>query len=73
MARLADTASPSCCRSRAAARPHSSSSATTAWFSHCANDYCFGLDLRNGLIHRVREYAGTARGHRMVFGGLPQQ
>ncbi len=47
--------------------------ATLANGNHCANDYCFGLELRNGLIHRVREYAGTARGHRMVFGDLPQQ
>jgi ketosteroid isomerase-like protein len=32
------------------------------------NDYCFIFVLRNGLIHRVREYMDTARGHRMVFG-----
>lgn len=31
------------------------------------NDYCFVFELRDGLIHRVREYADTARGHRMVF------
>jgi hypothetical protein len=33
-----------------------------------ANDYCFVFELRDGLIHRVREYMDTARGHRMVFG-----
>lgn len=32
------------------------------------NDYCFVFELRDGLIHRVREYMDTARGHRMVFG-----
>ena len=31
------------------------------------NDYCFVFELRNGLIHRVREYMDTARGARMVF------
>ncbi|GAA5176373.1 hypothetical protein GCM10023321_84600 [Pseudonocardia eucalypti] len=31
------------------------------------NDYCFVFELRDGLIHRVREYVDTARGHRMVF------
>lgn len=33
------------------------------------NDYCFVFELRDGLIHRVREYMDTARGHRMVFAG----
>jgi ketosteroid isomerase-like protein len=33
-----------------------------------ANDYCFVFELRDGLIHRVREYMDTARGHRDVFG-----
>ena len=33
------------------------------------NDYCFVFELREGLIHRVREYMDTARGHRLVFGG----
>ncbi len=33
------------------------------------NDYCFVFELRDGLIHRVREYMDTARGHREVFGG----
>ncbi|GAA4528973.1 nuclear transport factor 2 family protein [Amycolatopsis samaneae] len=32
------------------------------------NDYCFVFELRDGLIHRVREYVDTARGHRLVFG-----
>ncbi|MEO3872034.1 nuclear transport factor 2 family protein [Nonomuraea sp. B12E4] len=32
------------------------------------NDYCFVFVLRDGLIHRVREYMDTARGQRMVFG-----
>lgn len=42
--------------------------ATLANGNHYANDYCFVFELRNGLIHRVREYMDTARGHRMVFG-----
>lgn len=33
-----------------------------------SNDYCFVLELRDGLIHRVREYMDTARGHRSVNG-----
>ncbi|MFI6040855.1 nuclear transport factor 2 family protein [Nocardia sp. NPDC051321] len=32
------------------------------------NDYCFVFELRDGLIHRVREYMDTARGHQMIFG-----
>jgi uncharacterized protein len=32
------------------------------------NDYRFVLELKNGLIHRVREYMDTAKGNRMVFG-----
>jgi ketosteroid isomerase-like protein len=32
------------------------------------NDYCFVLELKNGLIHRVREYMDTAKGNRKVFG-----
>ncbi|MEV7097161.1 nuclear transport factor 2 family protein [Amycolatopsis sp. NPDC051045] len=42
--------------------------ATLANGNHYANDYCFVFELRAGLIHRVREYMDTARGHRMVFG-----
>ncbi len=34
-------------------------------------DYCFVFELRGGLVHRVREYADTARAHRMVSGGVP--
>jgi ketosteroid isomerase-like protein len=37
-----------------------------------ANDYCFVFELRDGLIHRVREYMDTARGHRLLFGELPR-
>ncbi|MEU2734099.1 hypothetical protein ABZ656_01200 [Streptomyces sp. NPDC007095] len=33
----------------------------------CTDDYCFVFELRNGLIHRVREYMDTARGARMTF------
>ncbi|MFD7076897.1 nuclear transport factor 2 family protein [Nocardioides sp. NPDC059952] len=33
------------------------------------NDYCFVFELRDGLIHRVREYMDTARGHRDMFAG----
>ena len=36
--------------------------------NHYANDYCLVFELRDGLIHRVREYMDTARGHRMIFG-----
>jgi ketosteroid isomerase-like protein len=32
------------------------------------NDYCFVLELENGLIRRVREYMDTAKGNRMIFG-----
>jgi uncharacterized protein len=46
--------------------------ATLANGNHYANDYCFIFELQNGLIHRVREYMDTARGHRMVFGEVPQ-
>ncbi|WP_405922558.1 hypothetical protein [Streptomyces sp. NBC_00035] len=30
--------------------------------SHYANDYCFVFQLRDGLIHRVRENKDTAPG-----------
>jgi ketosteroid isomerase-like protein len=46
--------------------------ATLANGTHYANDYCFIFDLRDGLIHRVREYMDTARGHRMIFGDIAQ-
>jgi ketosteroid isomerase-like protein len=42
--------------------------ATLANGNHYANDYCFVFELREGLVHRVREYMDTARGNRMVFG-----
>lgn len=32
------------------------------------NDYCFVIELENGLIRRMREYMDTAKGHRMIFG-----
>ena len=34
-----------------------------------SNDYCFVFELRDGLIHRVREYMDTARAHRDIFDG----
>lgn len=46
--------------------------ATLANGNHYINDYCFVFELRDGLIHRVREYVDTARGHRMIFGEVPQ-
>ncbi|MEV5539671.1 nuclear transport factor 2 family protein [Saccharopolyspora shandongensis] len=46
--------------------------ATLANGNDYGNDYCFVFELRDGLIHRAREYADTARGHRMVFGEAPQ-
>ncbi|MEV3915129.1 nuclear transport factor 2 family protein [Streptomyces canus] len=45
--------------------------ATLANGNHYANDYCFVFELRDELIHRVREYMDTARGHRRVFGEVP--
>ncbi|TDE20801.1 nuclear transport factor 2 family protein [Nonomuraea mesophila] len=42
--------------------------ATLADGNAYSNDYCFIFQLRDGLIHRVREYMDTAKGHRMVFG-----
>ncbi|MBN6053543.1 nuclear transport factor 2 family protein, partial [Nonomuraea sp. RK-328] len=42
--------------------------ATLAGGNVYRNDYCFVFELRDGLIHRVREYMDTAKGHRMVFG-----
>ncbi len=46
--------------------------ATLANGHHYTNDYCFVFELRGELIHRAREYVDTARGHRMIFGELPQ-
>lgn len=45
--------------------------ATLSSGNHYANDYCFVFELRDGLVHRVREYVDTALGHRMVFGAAP--
>ncbi|MGI5423651.1 nuclear transport factor 2 family protein [Streptomyces sp. CA-179760] len=42
--------------------------ATLADGNHYANEYCLVFELQDGLIHRVREYMDTARGHRMIFG-----
>jgi ketosteroid isomerase-like protein len=42
--------------------------ATLADGTTYVNDYCFVFELRRGLIHRVREYLDTARGHRMLSG-----
>lgn len=44
--------------------------ATLSNGNHYSNDYCFVIELRDGLIHRVREYVDTARGLRMVFGEI---
>lgn len=43
-------------------------SATLANGNPYSNDYCFVFELRDGLIHRVREYMDTARGNDHVFG-----
>ena len=32
------------------------------------NDYCFVLEVREGRIHRMREYMDTQRGFRAMFG-----
>ncbi|GAA1554830.1 nuclear transport factor 2 family protein [Actinomadura kijaniata] len=45
--------------------------ATLADGNRYVNDYCFVFEVRDGLVHRVREYMDTARGHRMIFGGGP--
>lgn len=42
--------------------------ATLANGKQYANDYCFVLELRDSLIHRVREYVDTARANRQIFG-----
>jgi ketosteroid isomerase-like protein len=31
------------------------------------NDYCFVFELKDGLIHRVREYMDTLKGTRMIL------
>ncbi len=40
--------------------------ATLANGNHYINDYCFVFELRDGLIHRVREYVDTARAFRVI-------
>lgn len=47
--------------------------ATLADGKHYSNDYCFVFELRDGLIHRVREYVDTARGLRLIVGEVSQQ
>jgi uncharacterized protein (TIGR02246 family) len=32
------------------------------------NDYCFIFELKDGRIHRVREYMDTLKGTKMIFG-----
>jgi ketosteroid isomerase-like protein len=44
--------------------------ATLADGSHYDNDYCLVFELRDGLIHRVREYMDTSRAHRMIRNDL---
>ncbi|KZB88202.1 nuclear transport factor 2 family protein [Amycolatopsis regifaucium] len=41
--------------------------------SRYSNDYCFVFVLRQGAIHRVREYMDTAKGHRQLvpIGRIP--
>lgn len=43
--------------------------ATLADGRHYRNDYCFVVEIRDGLVHRVREYTDTARGLRAVGQG----
>ncbi|MGP4104077.1 nuclear transport factor 2 family protein [Nonomuraea sp. KM90] len=45
--------------------------ATLAGGNAYRNDYCFVFELRDGRIHRVREYMDTARGRRMLEGAVP--
>lgn len=47
--------------------------ATLAGGDRYASNCRFVLELRYGLIHRVREYVDTAHGHRMIFGEGPRQ
>ncbi|GAA2097698.1 hypothetical protein GCM10009801_68270 [Streptomyces albiaxialis] len=42
--------------------------ATLADGTAFSNPYCFVFALRDGLVHRVREYTDTARGHRLIGG-----
>ncbi|MEV0029782.1 nuclear transport factor 2 family protein [Nocardia sp. NPDC050793] len=42
-------------------------SATLANGDPYVNDYCFVFELRDGRIHRVREYLDTSRGYEMIY------
>jgi uncharacterized protein len=42
--------------------------ATLASGRHYDNDYCFVIEVRDGRIHRMREYMDTQRGFRCIFG-----
>jgi uncharacterized protein len=45
--------------------------ATLAHGGHYDNDYCFVFELRDGRIHRVREYMDTQRGARWFAAPQP--
>jgi uncharacterized protein len=36
------------------------------------NDYCFVIEVKDGRIHRMREYMDTQRGFRLIFGEQTQ-
>ncbi|HSI55264.1 MAG: nuclear transport factor 2 family protein [Ramlibacter sp.] len=42
--------------------------ATLANGRHYENDYCFVIQVKDGRIHRMREYMDTQRGARYLFG-----
>nr|WP_139795526.1 nuclear transport factor 2 family protein [Nocardia donostiensis] len=42
-------------------------SATLANGNPYVNDYCFVFELRDGRIHRVREYLDSSRGFEMIY------
>ena len=44
-------------------------SATLPDGNRFSNDYCFVIEIRDGLVRRVREYTDTARGLRAVGQG----
>lgn len=39
---------------------------------HYDNDYCFVIEVKDGRIHRMREYMDTHRGFRIIFGEQTQ-
>jgi uncharacterized protein len=39
---------------------------------HYDNDYCFVIEVKDGRIHRMREYMDTQRGARLIFGEQTQ-